>query len=287
MKKKILCIMLCCFFITGCFKSDNMENIKIKTTVYPIEYITNILYDKHADAIGSIYPDGINLENYKLTNKQLKDFSNNDLFIYNGTSNEPDYAINLLNIKKNIKIIDAAKGMDFTNDTEELWLDPSNFLMLAQNIKSGFNEYIDDPYLMEEIQKNYDKLNINVSALDVEFDEASQHASNKSIVVSNDVFKFLEKYGFNVISLEENENLNAKIISDAKKLINAGTIQYIFIKDNEELNTTVKNIVDSTGVETVSLHSLSILSEEDRKNELDYISIMKSNIEKIRKELYK
>ena len=183
--------------------------------------------------------------------------------------------------------VDAAKGMDYTYHVEELWLDPFNFLMLAQNIKSGFNEYVDDPYLMGEIEKNYDKLNIQVSALDVEFKEAIENASNKSIVVSDDVFKFLEKYGFNVISLEENENLNAKIVSDAKNLIKNGTIQYIFIKDNEEVNSTIQSILDSTDVETVSLHSLSILSEEDRKNELDYISIMKANIEKIRKELYK
>lgn len=287
MKKKILGILLCCCFMTGCFKSDNMEDIKIKTTVYPIEYITSVLYGDHAEGVGSIYPDEISLENYKLTKKQLNDFSNNDLFIYNGTSNEPDYAIELLNINKNIKIIDAAKGMDYTYHVEELWLDPFNFLMLAQNIKSGFNEYVDDPYLMGEIEKNYDKLNIQVSALDVEFKEAIENASNKSIIVSDDVFKFLEKYGFNVISLEENENLNAKIVSDAKNLIKNGTIQYIFIKDNEEVNSTIQSILDSTDVETVSLHSLSILSEEDRKNELDYISIMKANIEKIRKELYK
>lgn len=287
MKKKFLGILLCCVFMTGCFKSDNMEDIKIKTTVYPIEYITSVLYKEHSSAIGSIYPDEIKLNNYKLTKKQLKDFSNNDLFIYNGTSNEPDYAIELLNINKKIKIIDAAKGMDFTYHTEELWLDPFNFLMLAQNIKSGFNEYIDDPYLMEEIEENYEKLNIKVSALDVEFKEAIENASNKSIVVSDDVFKFLEKYGFNVISLEENENLNAKIVSDAKNLIKTGTIEYIFVKDNEEVNSTIQGIIDQTGVKTVSLHSLSILSEDDRKNELDYISIMKANIEKIRKELYK
>jgi len=287
MKKKILGILFCCIFMTGCFKSDNMEDIKIKTTVYPIEYITSILYGEHADAIGSIYPDEINLNNYELTKKQLKDFSNNDLFIYNGTSNEPDYAIELLNINKKIKIIDAAKGMDFTYHTEELWLDPFNFLMLAQNIKSGFNEYVEDPYLMEEIEENYEDLNIKVSALDVEFKEAIENASNKSIVVSDDVFKFLEKYGFNVISLEENENFIDKTVSDAKNLIKAGTIEYIFIKDTEEVNPTIQGIIDQTGVKTVSLHSLSILSEEDIKNELDYISIMKSNIEKIRKELYK
>lgn len=288
MKKKLLgIIFILCFMMTGCFKADNMEGIKIKTTVYPIEYITSYLYNDKAGTIGSIYPDGIKLSTYKLTNKQIADFSNNDLFIYNGTSNEPDYAIELLNINKKIKIIDAAQGMEYSNSYEELWLNPFNFLMLAQNIKNGFSDYIKDPYLNDEISKRYDKLNLEVSQLDVELKEATEHAVDKRIVVSNDVFKYLEKYGIEVISLQENENLTNKTIADVKNLIKAGTIEYIFVKSDEDVNDTINKIADETGVTIAQLHSLSIISEQERNENNDYISIMKDNIEKIRKELYK
>ena len=288
MKNKLLILVAGAFLtITGCVRDINMEDIKIKTTSYPIEYITTTLYSEHAYTISSIYPDEVDINSYKLTKKQIKDFSNNDLFIYNGASNEPSYAIELLNTNKNIKIIDAAKGMEYSNNIEELWLDPFNFLMLAQNIKSGFNEYISDPYLNEEIQEKYDELNIKVSELDVEFKTSIENAVNKTIVVSDDLFKFLEKYGFTVISLEENENLNAKVIADAKKLINNGTIEYIFIKNNEETNNTVNSIVNETGIKTESIHTLSNLTEIERDENLDYLTIMKSNIEKLRKELYK
>ena len=116
MKNKLLCLALSgCFILTGCTSTASMEDIKIKTTSYPIEYITNVLYNEHAEAIGSIYPDDVDINDYKLTNKQIKDFSNNNMFIYNGESNEPDYAIELLNTNKHIMIIDAAKGMEYTN----------------------------------------------------------------------------------------------------------------------------------------------------------------------------
>ena len=288
MKKKLLSVLfIACFMVTGCFKSDNMEGIKIKTTVYPIEYITTYLFGENASMIGSIYPDGININNYKLTEKQINDFSNNDLFIYNGASNEPDYAIKLLNINKKIKIIDAAQGMEYSYANEELWLDPFNFLMLAQNIKSGFADYIEDPYLNDKISNKYDKLNLEVSQLDVELKEAAENAVNKTIVVSDDVFKYLEKYGINVISLEENENLNDKTIIDAKNLIKKKIIEYIFVNESKGENDTVKKIAEETGVTIVPLHSLSIISEEERNENKDYLSIMKENIEKIRKELYK
>ena len=288
MKNKLLCLALSsCFMITGCAKTTSMKDIKIKTTSYPIEYITNILYEEHADAIGSIYPDDVDINNYELTNKQLKDFSNNDLFIYNGESNEPDYAIELLNTNKDIMIIDAAKGMEYTNSTEELWLDPFNFLMLAQNIKNGFNEYTSDPFLKEEIQKKYDELNVKISELDVEFKTSIENAVNKTIVVSDDLFKYLEKYGFTVISLEESENLNDKVIADAKKLIKNGTVEYIFLKNNEEANDTINKIINDTGVKTETIHTLSNLTEKERDEDKDYLVIMKENIEKLRKELYK
>ena len=91
MKKYILLIAsaLC---LTGCIKKDTMEDITIHTTIYPIEYITNRLYGTYAE-IESIYPNGVNIqlekkdnENYDLytlTEKQLTDYSQTGLFIFN------------------------------------------------------------------------------------------------------------------------------------------------------------------------------------------------------------
>ena len=51
-------------------------------------------------------------------------------------------------------IVDAAMGMEFTYGEEELWINPSNFLMLSQNIKNGMKEYITTTYLKNMIEKN-------------------------------------------------------------------------------------------------------------------------------------
>ena len=47
------------------------------------EYITKSLYENHA-TITSIYPDGVDISNYKISNKQKQDFAKYDLFVYNG-----------------------------------------------------------------------------------------------------------------------------------------------------------------------------------------------------------
>ena len=108
-----------------------MEGINIITTIYPIEYVTKRLYGESAN-IKSIYPNGVDINEYKLTNKQLKDFSNNDLLIYNGNSTDREYATVILQKNKNIKIIDASYGLEETYAKSDIWLNPSNILMLAQ-----------------------------------------------------------------------------------------------------------------------------------------------------------
>ena len=77
-----LLIILCPFFLTGC-RDDNMDNISIYVTNYANEYVTKKLYGDHA-TINSIYPDGIDINNYKVSKKQKEDYSKADLFIYNG-----------------------------------------------------------------------------------------------------------------------------------------------------------------------------------------------------------
>lgn len=71
MKKKILFLLLILiipFFVSGC-TNDSMDDIEIGVTNYANEYIVRSLYDDHS-TITSIYPDGILIDNYKISKKQ-------------------------------------------------------------------------------------------------------------------------------------------------------------------------------------------------------------------------
>ncbi len=287
MKKIILIILLLTISIclSGCLKKDSMENITIYTTVYPIEYITNNIYNEHS-SIYSVYPNNININKYTLTDKQLTDYSDAHLFIYNGLSNESEYAIAMLNKNKKLKIIDATISMEYINNIEELWLDPSNFLMLTQNIKNGFKEYITNPYLKNEIEDNYEDLKIKISEIDAELKLIAENAIDKTLVVDNDVFKFLEKYNFNVISLENNDDLTDKKIADVKELINNQIIKYIYVTEEETNNEVIQNLINNYNIELLILNTLDNLTEEEYNNKIDFIQIMNNNIDLLKNELY-
>lgn len=285
MKKKFILLIVVCLSLCGCFKRDNMEDIVIYTTIYPINYITTYLYGNNAK-INSIYPNGVDVTTYLLTSKQIADYSSNDLFVFNSLDRDRDYAVKMINQNSNLKIIDVALGMEINNSIEELWLNPYNYLMMAQNLKNGLNEYISNPYLIKEVDDNYESLKLKLSSLDAKIKTAVKSSSYDTIVVDNHVFKFLEKYDLKVISLEEDENLTQKTIEDVRRLINNGSIKYIYTKDNDT-NDTVKKLLDSKKATLVKVNDMFSVDGGVTNSNENYLTIMNDNIDLLKKELYK
>lgn len=282
MKKniKFIFIVLLLFIVSGC-KKDSMEDINIYTTVYPIEYITENLYGEYSN-INSIYPNEI----IELTDKLITNYSESDLFVYNGLSNEKDYAVSMINKNKSIRIVDADMGMEKNYSLEELWLNPSNFLMLALNIRNGMKEYITNSFLRKEIDANYEKIKLDISLLDADIKLLIENANKKDILVSNNTFNFLEKYGLNVISVQKDNEINEKIMSDIKKKIDNKEIKYIIMLEGDEINEDIEIMLSDNNIEKLYFDSLSVLSKENRANGKDYINVMNDNLETLKKELY-
>ena len=287
-KVKYILFLLLVPFVTlltsGC-TSDSMEDIEIIVTNYPNEYVMKNLYGKHS-TITSIYPDGVDTTNYKINKKQKNEYSKKDLFVYNGLiEKERNLALELLAINPDLKIIDTAYVLETDYSPEELWLNPSSLLMMSQNVRLSLNEYVSSTYLVKEIDDDYNKLKIALSELDAEYRLAVESTNNKTIVVGNSALKYLEKFGLNVICIDS--DATQKEISDAENLINDKSINYIFKFKNDENNENVNNLIDGNeSVQVLELHKLDNITDADRNEGKDYISIMEENLELIKKELY-
>lgn len=283
MKKIFYLLMISLFLLTGCFENDSMEDITIYTTTYPIEYVVNKLYGKHSDIL-SIYPNGIDINNYEITDILLNKYSNTDMFIFNGQSNEKNYVKTMRKNNKGLKIIDVTNDLTYNYYNEEFWLDPNNLLTIANNIKKGFKEYIKQSYLIKDIENNYEDLKVNLTSIDAKYRNVFNN-SKKTIVVSNNMFLYLKKYGINVISLEEGDTLLAKDIASVKHLINNGEIKYIYILKGEEANDTIKGLINGTDIKLIELHTLSNL-DDDEIDKYDYISLQNQNLENLKLQIY-
>lgn len=286
MKKLIglLGLVLGLFLLTGC-SNDSMDNITVYTSVYPIQYVTEELYGEHSK-VYNMYPQGIIPYDYKLTNKQISDYASSDLIVYNGLSEEKDYMGKMLNINKRLKIIDATNSIEYTNGLDEIWINPSDILMIAQNIKEGLKEYVNSKLINDEIDINYEELKLNISNLDADIKEMVENSNKKVILVQNNELTYLNKYGLNVLSIDK-ATITDKAYNDAKDAITNSGLKYIFIfKGTKKNNYTENLLAEYPNLKVIEIDPLNNISTSDKNDGLDYISIMNDNIDKLKQELY-
>ena len=273
--KKLSILFLTIFILTGCSSpKNNMEDISIYTTTYPINFLINNLYEEHCK-VYSIYPTGIDLEEYKLSKRKLEEYSKSDLFVFNSLDKDRNYAVNMINLNEKLKVIDVATGMNYENAIEELWLNPNNYLMMAENLKNGLAEYIDNPYLIEEINEKFKDLEYKISKLDATLTETIINRKYDIIITDSDIFKFLEKHGLTVISLEENDNLSSNKIDEVKHLIEQGEIKYIY-SVTKETNDTVNSLINNYKLERVIINSMHSIDGGINNSNDNYINKLKT-----------
>ena len=278
-------LLIVVLLITGCsFNEKSLDNAKIYTTIYPVEFIVKYLYEDHS-TVESIYPVGVNINKYKLTDKQIDEYANGDLFVYVGVL-EKKITKSFIEKNKKLLIIDATRGI--SNDhVEALWLAPNNFLMLAKNIRSSLNEYLDNKVIEDEINQKYDELYKEVSWVDAELRSIAKEAlenNNNTLVIENNTFDYLEKYGFNIVSIENIENSKSdNAINDLKNKFKNGTYKNLIKIKNSKSSDLSKSIQDTSGISIIEFSDL--ITNED--NASDYISIQYENIAKIRELLLK
>lgn len=273
-------ITLLLILTSGCYSKDELKGSTITTTVYPIEYLTERLYGYNS-TINSIYPNDTDTKTYELTEKQIKDYAKKtNLFIYNGLSNEKEIAKTFLNKSKKIQIIDAAYGIKYKYGIEELWLNPNNYLMLANTIKNDLKDLSANKYTALKIEENYAQLEEELSTLDAEFRNLARLATKNSkntIVVAYDTFSYLEDYGFEIINISNENNITTAIKNKFKNK----TYKYILVKDAKNTPDYINDIVDNYGTELLEIDTLDTLTDAQKANKDNYLTIMNDYLSKL------
>lgn len=274
-------MLICSLTLTGCnlIKDNSMNDIEVYTTIYPYNYLINYLYGNNSKVF-SIYPNGIDLNKYELSEKKINEYSKSDLFIFSSLDEkERKIAAKMVNNNKDLKLIDVSMGMNINNEIEELWLNPFNYLMMAKNVRDGLNEYIDNKILNDSINKSYDELQYEISNLDASIKEMVNNTNYNTIVTTNDSLNYLEKYGLNILTTEND-------LDEIKKLKNNDKVKYLYTliqEDNEEMT----NLTNELNLELIKLNSMKNIDGLIETSNDNYFTIMNENLELINKELEK
>ena len=312
MKKILLTVMIFSLLLVGCGKSNNTKinntekaevaeensgKIKVYATIFPLYDFAKQIGGDKVD-VNLVIPNGQEPHDYEPSNEIMKDIENARLFIYNGAGLESWTEKVLDSVEnKNLVTVEASKGIKLIEGKSEsgedehvtdphVWLDPENAKIEAENIAKGLCEV--DPENADYYNKNLSDYKTALDALNEEYKRELGDVPQKTIVVSHEAYGYLCKaYGLTQIGIEgvnaETEP-DAKTMADIIELVKEKGIKVIYTEDIIDPKVA-DTIADEAHIKTEFLNPIESLTEDEIANNDNYISIMKSNLMKLKEGL--
>lgn len=275
--------------------SDGDKKLTVYTTVYPMyDFTQKIGGDKVQ--LKNLVPAGTEPHDWEPTPSDMADIEKADVLIYNGAGMEPwlDQVFKSINTEKMVRV-EATKGLNLLNNsdsTEKLatdphvWLDP---MLAKQEMGAIKNALVSvDPANQAYYEKNYEDNAVQCDQLDQEYKAAVNQFSKKDIVVAHQAFSYLcNAYGLNQVAIEgisaDSEPLPLRM-GEIADFVQEKQLKYIFF---EELVSpkVAQTIAKETGATTAVLSPFEGLSDSDQHAGEDYFSVMRDNLEVLKKAL--
>lgn len=305
----LIIIMILGLFINGCTNSN--EKVDIYTSIYPIEFLVKeIVKDQYG--VKSIYPRGKDVHDYEPGPKDMIKMSNSKIIFYIGLNlealieNSKDSTLanvptvplsaNLTLVELNSDSIDShSSNSDEGNIIYDphVWLDPDKMQTMADTILQSLIQYL---HLTEEqinfFTDNANTLKSQLQQLDADFFNVanSNLYANKTIMVDHDAYAYWEaRYGIKRIRMR-NDNESSDISpSEMEEKINLAKelgIKYICTTKNELESSIIDQYLrelNLTSDAKVQLHHLGTITSEEEKEGYNYFSLMRENLEVLKK----
>ncbi|SOC03500.1 zinc transport system substrate-binding protein [Ureibacillus xyleni] len=288
---------------------NESKKLNIYTTVYPLSYFAQKIGGDYVE-VTSIYPPGSNEHTFEPTQKDMMQLADADLFFYIGLGLEGfvENAQKTL-ANENVKLVATADRIAEEHlhtsvvETEEdhheehedhqhgdidphVWLSPIIAKDLALSIKDELVTALPDQEA--SFNENYNQLISELDSLNSDFENMVSEVPNKTFFVSHASFGYIAgQYGLKQVAIaglnsqsEPSQKELIEIVNLAKDL----NVEYILFEQNisSKLSTIIQNEV---GAKALTLHNLSVLTEEDITNNETYITLMEKNIDTLRQAL--
>lgn len=266
------------------------DKLSVVASFYPMyDFAGKIGGDKIEVSV--LVPAGSEPHDWEPSTSDIIALEKADVFIYNGAGMEgwaEDILSSLSN--KSLTVVEASKGISpMLKDSKpdpHVWLDPKLAKSELANIKDALAAA--DPDNASYYEENYNKYAAEFDALDGELRESLSACPKKDIVVAHQAYGYLcAAYGLNQIAIEgilaESEPDPARM-AEIVDIVRDKGINVIFF---EELISpkVAQSIADETGAQVAVLNPLGGLSDEEKAAGGDYISVMKKNLEELKKAL--
>ncbi len=295
-------------------KTINEDKINVVCTIFPEQdWIREIVGDNiDKFEITTLMDTNIDLHNYQPSASDIVKLSNADMFVYVGgqsnlwveealltANNSNMVVVNLIEVLGDmVKEEEYIEGMEHDHEEEghedrdhqeeldeHIWLSLKNAEYISTHLtREIINLDFDN---LETYEKNLENYIEKLKILDEEYIEVIENSSKNTLV-------FGDRFPFRYLTDDYNLNYYAAF-SGCSAEIEASFETIVFLAnkvDEEKLNyictidgrshKIAETIVENTNTknqEILVLNSMQSISNNDIKNELSYIDIMKENLE--------
>ena len=185
------------------------QPFRIVTSFYPI-YVATINITQGVDGVevhNMTKPQTGCLHDYQLMTEDMKTLENADAFVINGAGME-DFMDKVTEQQKNLKVIDASRGIKLIHDEEgdnpHVWLSVTDAIQQVRNIADQLKEA--DPAHADAYEKNAAAYIEKLTSLKTEMHAALDNVPHKDIVTFHEAFPyFAEEFHLNIIGVVERE----------------------------------------------------------------------------------
>ena len=292
-KNMLFCLLASlCLLLTGCGSTNTAGGGKdgsfhIVTSFYPM-YVATINITQGVDGVtvtNMTKPQTGCLHDYQLMTEDMKTLEKADAFVINGAGME-SFLDKAVNQQKNLKIIDASKGIELLKDGDEenphVWLSVTDAILQVKNIAEQLKAA--DPKHADAYEKNAAAYIKKLEALKTEMHAELDTVPNKDIVTFHEAFPYFAKeFGLNIISVVEREpgteptpaELQATI-EQVKKL----PVKVLFTEPQYS-PSAAETIARETGAKIYTLDPV-VTGEANDQALNAYIDTMKKNMETLK-----
>ena len=277
----------------GTIKTGN--KLKVVTSVYPIYEFTRKVGGEKVETT-MLVPPGVEPHDWEPTAKEILELKSAKLFLYHGAGFEStDKLITKENlgdvravaVSTGIPVLPPEEGLAHDNHSDShIWLDPVYAQQEVATIAEALSEV--DPQNSDYYRKNADNLKAQLALLDSDYKSTLAALPRKDIITSHAAFGYLAKrYNLRQVAImglspdsEPTPEKMAQIVDFCRK----HAVKYIFFETivNPKLSET---IAAETGAGLLVLNPIESLTPEEISQGKDYLSIMRDNLQNLKKAL--
>ena len=298
MKKNLIIGFLLVMFlivVSGCGKTNpsslqeqNNDKLPVAVSFQAMKEITEAVGKDHVE-VNCVIPDGTEPHDFQPTAKDLTIISKSKLFIYNGLGLEKSWLdkVTAADDNKGLTLVEASKGatpMMVAEDNSDskvtdphFWLSVEGAKLEAKNIRDAL--IAADGKNKADYEKNYQEFAGKLDDLKKEYTEKFQNSKRHDFVTGHAAFGYLAR-DFNLKQNSVSDALlsgepSAKKLKELTDYCRQNNVTTIFVEDmvNPKISETLATEVNA---KTVKIYTL-----ESSPDNLDYISALRYDLDKI------